>query len=128
MFNNFIHRRVYDVETSGSEQVRTFAVYNSFNECFVLTENNKLVTYMINNIVVFEELSLELPSHISLENSLAECKRHSRKLVYTSLQINGGQGWVHYDDRMPCNEQVKASPNIVLLEFLTFLHTIGTLK
>lgn len=128
MFNSFIHRRVYDVETSGGGQVKTFAVYNSSNDCFVVTENNQLVTYRVGSIIVFEELSLELPPHIPLEQVVAECKRHARKLIRTSLQIEGGNGWVHYDDRVPCNEQVKSSPNIVLLEFLNFLHKIGSVK
>lgn len=130
MFEDLIHRRVYEVEimlnSDEEENIRTFAVYNKPVQEFIITYNNMLVGYVTGQVTVVEELSLEVPQHIPLETVVAECKRHCRKLVHTSLQAKGGQGWVHYDDRQPCNEQVSTEKNTILLEFLMFLHTIGT--
>lgn len=121
MVENLIHRRVYDIEFIIDDTVRSFGIYDKHSKEFLVTYDGKLVGKNVEHVIVIEELILELPEHISLDKILGECKRHCRRLVYTSVQSEGGQGWVHHDDRRSCNEQVKTLNNKELLNFLIFL-------
>lgn len=123
--DSLTHRRVYDVEVGHQYKTRTFGVYNLHGKEFIVIVDGRLDTYVDDMVVVFEELTLELPESIPLEDVLAVCDRHSRKLVYTSQPSRGGVGWVHYDDRVPCNEHVQQSANMLLIDFLKFLDSMS---
>lgn len=121
MNNPYNHRKIYDMEVGHKVKVRTFGVYNALEKEFIVITNGSLNSYVHDRVIVFEELNLELPESIPLEEMFAECERHCRKLVYTTQQSRGGQGWIHHDDRQPCNEKVKETRNTLLINFLTFL-------
>lgn len=110
---NVVYKVVTDKET--------YAIWDEENETFIVSEGDKLAPYDFDELGLVSPTLIFLPRTLSVSLETNECGRHCRKVVYTKPAGQGGQGWVHYDDKVPCNEKTTSQPNTELLSFLSEL-------
>lgn len=110
---NLVYKVITDKET--------YAIWDEENETFIVYEADKLIPYDFEELGFVSPTTFFLPRTISPSLETNECARHCRKVTYTQPAGQGGQGWVHYDDRVPCNEKTTSQTNTELLFFLSEL-------